>query len=83
MQMPVTTARQATRAPEQVSRVLSEFLAAIQYADIPEPVVARTEDLFLDWFGSALAGSHRWRQQADRSDPGTDLGSGRHTTVLG
>ena len=29
--------------------------------------------------GSVLAGGHRWRQQADRSDPGTDLGSGRHT----
>jgi 2-methylcitrate dehydratase PrpD len=40
----------------QPSRVLAEFLAGLRYEDIPEPVVARTEDLFLDWFGSALAG---------------------------
>ena len=41
------------RAP---SRVLSEFLSSVRYEDIPEPVIARTEDLFLDWFASALAG---------------------------
>lgn len=38
------------------TRQLSEFLAAIRYEDIPAPVVARTEELFLDWFASALAG---------------------------
>jgi len=38
------------------TRVLSEFLAQVHYGDLPEPVVARTEDLFLDWFASALAG---------------------------
>lgn len=38
------------------TRVLSEFLAAVRYQDLPEPVVARTEDLFLDWLASALAG---------------------------
>lgn len=35
---------------------LSEFLCAIEYEDIPHAVVLRTEDLFLDWFASALAG---------------------------
>src|SRR5690349_7729241 len=40
----------------QPTRKLSEFLAAIRYDDLPEEVVARTEDLFLDWFASALAG---------------------------
>ena len=38
------------------TRVLSEFLSGITYESLPEPVVARTEDLFLDWMGSALAG---------------------------
>ncbi|RPI43642.1 MAG: MmgE/PrpD family protein, partial [Betaproteobacteria bacterium] len=40
------------------SRVLSEFLAAVRYQDIPEAVIARTEDLFLDWFASCLAGKN-------------------------
>jgi len=35
---------------------LSEFLASIRYEDIPASVLARTEDLFLDWLASALAG---------------------------
>lgn len=38
------------------SRVLSEFLAGLRYDDIPASVIARTEDLYLDWFASALAG---------------------------
>ncbi|MGH8664704.1 MAG: MmgE/PrpD family protein, partial [Burkholderiales bacterium] len=40
----------------QPSLVLSEFLAGLRFDDIPQSVVARTEDLFLDWFASALAG---------------------------
>lgn len=35
---------------------LSAFLASIRYEDLPQPVVARTEELFLDWMASALAG---------------------------
>lgn len=38
------------------SRALSEFLAGLCYEDIPASVIARTEDLYLDWFASALAG---------------------------
>src|SRR5687768_4061841 len=38
------------------TRTLSEFLASIRYDDIPQRVVERTEDLFLDWLASALAG---------------------------
>jgi 2-methylcitrate dehydratase PrpD len=38
------------------TRRLCEFLSAIRYEDIPREVVLRTEDLFLDWFASALAG---------------------------
>lgn len=38
------------------TRVLSEFLSGLRYEDLPSFVVARTEDLFLDWLASALAG---------------------------
>ncbi len=38
------------------TRRLCEFLSAIRYEEIPHDVVLRTEDLFLDWFASALAG---------------------------
>lgn len=38
------------------TRALCEFLASIRYEQLPAAVVARTEDLFLDWFASALAG---------------------------
>ena len=37
-------------------RTLAEHAAAWRFEDIPAPVVRRAEDLFLDWFGSALAG---------------------------
>ena len=38
------------------SRRLAEFAATLRFADLPAPVVRRAEDLFLDWFASALAG---------------------------
>jgi len=38
------------------SQVLAGFAAGLQFDDIPAPVLRRTEDLFLDWLGSALAG---------------------------
>jgi 2-methylcitrate dehydratase PrpD len=38
------------------SRVLSQFLAAVRFEDLPQAVVSRTEEAFLDWFGCALAG---------------------------
>lgn len=53
MQMPVKKSAHPATSP---TRVLSEFLAAIRYEDIPQSVVARTEELFLDWIASALAG---------------------------
>ncbi|MEB0204321.1 MmgE/PrpD family protein [Pseudomonas sp. CCC3.1] len=44
----------------QHTQALTEFLANLQYEQLPESVISRTEDLFLDWLGSALAsqGSH-------------------------
>ncbi len=35
---------------------LASFLASLDFTQIPAPVVARCEDLFLDWFACALAG---------------------------
>ncbi len=53
--MPMTTHKAAALAASP-SQTLSNFLSAIRYEDLPQSVVARTEDLFLDWFASALAG---------------------------
>jgi 2-methylcitrate dehydratase PrpD len=38
------------------SATLASFAANLRFEDIPAPVLRRAEDLFLDWFGSALAG---------------------------
>ncbi len=38
------------------SRTLAEFAAGLRFDSIPDAVVRRAEDLFLDWFASALAG---------------------------
>jgi 2-methylcitrate dehydratase PrpD len=54
MQMPVKT--RAAEVSKQPTRELCEFLAAIRYESLPQAVVSHTEDLFLDWLASALAG---------------------------
>jgi 2-methylcitrate dehydratase PrpD len=41
---------------EDYSSTLAQFAATLAFEDIPEPVMRRAEDLFLDWMGSALAG---------------------------
>lgn len=38
------------------SKALADFCAKLQFDDIPAAVVARAEDLYLDWLGSTLAG---------------------------
>ncbi len=35
---------------------LAAFAAGLRFDAIPEPVVRKTEDLLVDWFGSAIAG---------------------------
>ncbi|WP_193073357.1 MmgE/PrpD family protein [Pseudomonas sp. FME51] len=42
------------------TQALTAFLADLRYEQLPEGVIARTEDLFLDWLASALAsqGAH-------------------------
>ena len=37
-------------------QALAEFASTLRFEVIPGPVLRRTEDLFLDWFASALAG---------------------------
>ena len=41
---------------EHPSRSLARFAATLRFDDIAPAVLRRAEDLFLDWFGSALAG---------------------------
>jgi len=41
---------------EHPSRDLAAFAASLRHEAIPPAVLRRTEDLFLDWLGSALAG---------------------------
>jgi 2-methylcitrate dehydratase PrpD len=41
-----------------MSELLADFAANLRFEDIPHAVIQRAEDLFLDWFGSALAGKN-------------------------
>ena len=38
------------------TQTLAHFASTLRFDAIPDPVMRRAEDLFLDWFGSALAG---------------------------
>jgi len=53
-----TAVKPSPAKTEDVSptQALSEILASIRYESLPEAVVARTDELFLDWIASALAG---------------------------
>lgn len=44
-----------TTSSNHPSRDLAAFAAELKSADIPAPVLRRTEDLMLDWLGSVLA----------------------------
>lgn len=49
------------------SATLAAFAAQLNFEDIPPAVVARAEDLLLDWLGSALAGKgHRAVETIER-----------------
>lgn len=45
-----------TATTSQPTQVLASFLAGLRYEDLPDEVVRRTRELFLDWVASALAG---------------------------
>ena len=40
------------------SQVLANFAAQLKWSDIPDLVIRKTEDLLVDWFGSAVAGKN-------------------------
>ncbi len=42
---------------DKPSQKLAKFVSRLDYHDIPDEVVYRTQWLFLDWLGSAIAGS--------------------------
>ncbi len=42
--------------PASASAQLANFAATLTFADIPDAVIRKTEDLYLDWLGSVLAG---------------------------
>ena len=44
-----------TTSSNHPSQDLATFAAELKFADIPAPVLRRTEDLMLDWLGSVLA----------------------------
>jgi 2-methylcitrate dehydratase PrpD len=73
------------------SQALATFAAKLRFEDIPAPVLRRAEDLFLDWFGSALAGKTGRpvqviesfaRQMGPQDGPCEVLISRRRTTPL-
>lgn len=73
------------------TQTLAAFAANLRFEDIPEPVMRRAEDLFLDWYGSALAGKggrpvetiERFALQMGPQDgPSEVLISRRRTTPL-
>lgn len=89
MDLPVTAKKQQATVPP--TQALSEFLAAIYYEDLPQEVIARTEELFLDWFASALAGKGARpvtvlekfaAQMGPASGPAEVLTSGKRTSSL-
>jgi 2-methylcitrate dehydratase PrpD len=56
------------------TRELVSFLSALRFDDLPEEVVERTKELFLDWVASALAGKnarpvHIFEQFAETMGP--------------
>ena len=46
----------STAVTRQPTQALASFLAGLRFEDLPEEVVERTKELFLDWAASALAG---------------------------
>jgi len=71
------------------SKTLAAFAANLRFEDIPAPVVRRAEDLFLDWFGSALAGKgarpvetvERFAQQMGPGDGSSEVLIARRKTT--
>jgi 2-methylcitrate dehydratase PrpD len=52
----MTTMKETAMNETDPTQALADFAAGLAFEAIPDAVVRRTEDLFLDWFASALAG---------------------------
>jgi 2-methylcitrate dehydratase PrpD len=73
------------------TRELASFLSGVRFEDLPDEVVERTKELFLDWVGSALAGRNERpvrslerfaREMGPAGGPSEDLTSRRRTSPL-
>lgn len=80
-----------TTTPARITAQLADFLARLRFDQLPSAVVARTEDLFLDWIASVLAGRNarpvrsleRFAQMMGPADgPSEILVSRRRTSPL-
>ena len=76
---------------DNASKTLADFAACLRADDIPAPALQKVEELFVDWFGSALAGkgAHAVEALADfagemgpASGPSEILISRRGTSAL-
>jgi 2-methylcitrate dehydratase PrpD len=71
------------------TRELADFLAELRYDDLSESVVARCEELYLDWLGSALAGKgyapipkfERYAQRMGPASGGSEILTCRRQTT--
>jgi 2-methylcitrate dehydratase PrpD len=72
------------------TRRLAEFAASLRYETLPPPVIARSRELAIDWFGSAIAGGGAAPvraietfalSQGPASGASTSLASGRRTSA--
>jgi 2-methylcitrate dehydratase PrpD len=71
------------------TRELASFLSGVRFEELPDEVVERTKELFLDWVGSALAGRNERpvrilarfaREMGPSEGPSEDLTSRRRTS---
>ncbi|MDQ0587220.1 MmgE/PrpD family protein [Variovorax paradoxus] len=75
-------------AASHPSQLLATFAAELKFADIPAPVLRRTEDLTLDWLGSVLAARtarpvrsiERFAQLMGPADGPSEMLTSRRTT---
>ncbi|GFF51706.1 hypothetical protein IFM61606_02316 [Aspergillus udagawae] len=49
---------QSKSSPETRTEKLARWAANLQYHDLPEEVIQRTKELFIDWLGCTIAGRH-------------------------
>lgn len=48
----------STLAGETRTKRLASWAAKLRFSDLPEDVIEKTKDFFVDWLGCTIAGSH-------------------------